>query len=81
MTKVQKPVIIYKDNQGEVFLANNRWVGICKKYIYICHYFLRGMVEDKNIDIQYILSADNPADIITNNTSEAYFVRHVKSII
>ena len=38
-------------------------------------------MEDKNIDIQYILSADNPADIITNNTSEAYFVRHVKSII
>ena len=38
------------------------------------------MVEDKDIDIQYIRSEYNPADIITKNTSEAYFSRHTKTI-
>ena len=38
------------------------------------------MVEEKDIDIQYIRSEDNPADIMTTNTSEAYFTRHMESI-
>ena len=39
------------------------------------------MVEENDIDIQYIWSEDNPADIMTKNTSEADFARHVKRII
>ena len=38
------------------------------------------MVENKDIDIQYIRIEDNPADIMTKNTSEAYFSRHMKRI-
>ena len=80
MTKVHKPSVIYKDNQGVVFLLNNRQVGIRTKHINIRNHFLRDMMEDKDIDIQYILSEDNPVDIITNNTFEADFVRHMNRI-
>ena len=38
------------------------------------------MVVDEDIDIQYIRSKDNPVDIITKKTLEAYFARHMKSI-
>ena len=38
------------------------------------------MVEEKDIDIQYIWSEENPADIMPNNTSEAYFARHMRRI-
>ena len=38
------------------------------------------MVEHKDIDIQCIWSEDNPVDIMTKNTSEAYFMKHVKKI-
>ena len=38
------------------------------------------MVEDKDIDVQYIRSEDNPADIMTKNTSETDFTRHMKRI-
>ena len=78
ITKFQKPSVIYEDNQGENFLVKNRKVGICKKHIDIRHNFLRDMVEDTDIDILYILSENNPVDIMKNNTSEEYFTRHMK---
>ena len=80
MTEVQEPSVIYEDNPDAISLANNSQVGICTRKIDICHHFLNDMVEYKDIDIQYIRSEDNPADIMTKNTSEAYFTRHMKRI-
>ena len=37
-------------------------------------------MEDKDIGIQYIWSEDNPADIMTNKTTEAYFLEHIRII-
>ena len=68
MKKMQNLSIIYEDNQGTIFLAKNMKVGICTKYIDICHHFLWDIVEDKDIDIKYIRSEDNSAYIRTNNT-------------
>ena len=38
------------------------------------------MMEDKDIDIKYIRSEDKPADMMTKNTSEEDFIRHMKRI-
>ena len=65
---MENPSIIYEDNQGKIFLENNRQVGICTKHIDIHHHFLWDKVEDKDIDIEYILSEYNHANIRTNNT-------------
>ena len=78
MTEVQKNFVAYEDNQGAIFLAKNRQVGISTKHIDIRHHFLRDMVEDKDIDIQYIWSENNPAYIMTKNTPEVDFEMHVK---
>ena len=72
--------VIYKDNQGGIFLAKNRQVVIRKNHIYICHHFLRDMMEDKDVDIQYIRSEEKPADIITKKTLEEYFASHMRKI-
>ena len=80
MTEEQKPSFIYEDNQGAIILTKNRQVGICTKHIDICHHFLRYMLEEKGIDIQYIWSEENPADVMTENTSEEDFERHIKMI-
>ena len=64
-TEVQKPSVIYEDNQGKKILAKNRQVGIHTKHIDIRHRFLRDMVEEKDLDIQYIHSEENPAEIMT----------------
>ena len=50
------------------------------KHIDILHHFLRGMIEDKDMDIKYIRIKENPADIMTKNFSESHCVKHKKSI-
>ena len=72
MTEVQKPSVINEDNQSVIVLSKNRQVGILTKHIDIHHHFLRDMVEDKDIDIQYIWSEDNPADIMAKKTSDFF---------
>ena len=81
MTEVQKPSVVYEDNQGEIFLEKNMQVGMCTKHIDICHHFLRYKVEDKDIDIIYIRREENPADIMTENYSKADYVKPMKSIM
>ena len=80
MTEGKNSSVIYEDNQGMIFIAKNRQVGIRKKHIDIRHHFLRDMVEEKDIYIQYIRSKYNPAEIMTKNISEADFSRHMKKI-
>ena len=78
MTEGKNSSVIYEDDQGMIFIAKNRQVDIRKKHIDIRHHFLRDMVEEKDIYIQYIRSKYNPAEIMTKNTSEADFSRHMK---
>ena len=80
ITEVHKPSVIYEYNQGMIFLAKNRQVGMCTKHIDICHHFMRDMVEDIYIDIKYIRSEVIPAYIMENNTSELVFVKTMKRI-
>ena len=80
MTELQKPSFIYEDNPEENFLTKNRQVGMHTKHIDIFHHFMRDMVEFNDIDIKYIRSEENTADIMTKNTSEADFVEKMKSI-
>ena len=80
ITKVQKPCVIYEDFQAFIFLEKKRAVGVRTKHIDVHYHFLQEMVEDKDIDIQYIWSEYNTANIITRNTLEADLIRHIKRI-
>ena len=80
MAEVQKPSVVYEDNRGAIFLAKNRQVVIRTKRIDICHHFLKDMVEDNDIDIHYVWSEYKPTEIMTNNTLEEDFSRHMKRI-
>ena len=41
---------------------------------------MRDMIEDKDIDIKYISSEENPADIMTKNFYESDYIKQMKSI-
>ena len=60
ISEVYTPAIFQKDNQGAVFLSNNRQVVRCTKDIDILHHFLNGMVEENYVDIKNITSEENP---------------------
>ena len=56
ITEVQKPEVVYEDNQGDIFLEKNRQVGMHTKHIDIHHHFMIDMVKGKDMDIKYIRS-------------------------
>ena len=78
--QVQKPEIVYEGNQGDIFLAKNRQVYMRTKHIDICDHFLRDMVIKKDMDINYIISEENPADIMKRNFSESDHAKNAKRI-
>ena len=45
MIEEEKPSVIYEDDQGAIFLAKKRQVGIHTKHIDISHHFLQDIVE------------------------------------
>ena len=50
------------------------------KHIDICHHLLRDMVEDKDTNIKYIRSEENPAYTMKKNCSEDNYVKHMERI-
>ena len=57
--------VIYEDNEGAIFLAKNQQVGMRTKHINVRYHFIRDLIRDKYLDLQYIKSEDNYADIMT----------------
>ena len=69
------PGIIYEDNEGAIFLAKNQQVGMRTKHIDVKYHFIRDLVADKFLDIRYVRSEDNYADIMTKNVSNDIYER------
>ena len=56
ISEFQKPEIVNEENQGDNFLEKNRQGGILTKKIEICHHFIRGIFEEKDMGIKYVRS-------------------------
>jgi hypothetical protein len=69
------PGIIYEDNEGAIFLAKNQQVGMRTKHIDVKYHFIRDLVADNYLDLRYVRSEDNYADLMTKNVSNEVFER------
>ena len=57
--------VLYEDNHGAIFLSNNQQLGQRTKHIDVRYKFTNEMVKNKELEIRYIESKENPADIMT----------------
>ena len=78
--KAIRPVIIYEDNTGAIFLAENQAVGGRTKHIDTRISFLRDLVEEEYLRIMYIKSQHNYADIGSKNQQVKLFKAMEKTI-
>ena len=60
---VDTPVLLCGDNQGALALGSNPVVHKCAKHIETRHHFIRQLVEDKRIQLSYVSTKNNLADI------------------
>ena len=80
MKLIHLPGLIGEDNQGAIFLAENKQVNERTKYIDIKHHFIREFVEPKNGiqqgQIFKVDSKENTADTGTKNVEVGLFRKH-----
>ena len=74
------PMVLYGDNMGANFLANNNNVSQRTKHIDIRYRFLTDLIDQGRLEIRYIKTDENPADILSKNTKEETHLRHAESI-
>ena len=58
--------VIYEDNQGCIWLANNPVVHKRSKHIDIRHHFTREKVESGEVRLEYVATEHQLADLLTN---------------
>jgi len=63
--KSPDPTVIFADNQGAIFIAKNPVNRQRTKHIDIKYHFIRSEIKNKLVDVQYVPSDKNVADVFT----------------
>ena len=61
------PFPVYGDNQGSIFIGSNPVQEIHTKHIDLKYYYVRECIAKGKIEVFFIPSEDNTADILTKN--------------
>jgi hypothetical protein len=69
--------VLYGDNQGSIALAKNPVYHARTKHIDVQHHFIRNLVEGKEIDLEYVHTSQNIADVLTKPLVKA---KHLKCV-
>ena len=84
LIKIFIRILIWHDfNEGAIFLPKNQQVSMRTKHIDVRYHFIRDLVQENMLNIVYVRSEENYADIMTKNVSveifNRLFVRGVQS--
>ena len=63
--KIEGPTILNMDNQSAIAIARNPEFHDRSKHIEIRHHFLRQKVEEEELDLAYVPTGDQVADVLT----------------
>jgi hypothetical protein len=77
---VKKPTTVHVDNVGCIFLAKNKTSGERTKHIDMKYHFIQEQVENGLVEIKFVRSEDNVADIFTKNLGGEKFNFHSQKL-
>ena len=72
---VDKPIIIKEDNQGAIAIAKDPVKHTRAKHIDIRFHFLRDVVKRGDVQLEYCMTENMTADILTKSVSKNKFVK------
>ena len=72
----EKPIKMRIDNVGALFLVKNRNTSERTRHIDSRYHFIRGLLEDGLVEVEFVRSEDNISDIFTKNLNEKLFCKH-----
>jgi hypothetical protein len=72
--------VLYVDNQGSIALAKNPVYHARTKHIDVQHHFIRNLVEERVIDLVYVHTSENVADVLTKPLAKAKHLKFVSEM-
>ena len=74
------PILLKANNQGAIQLSNNNKFHARTKHIDVCYHFIREALENKLLEIKYVPTDENIADIFTKPLSRPLFEKFRKML-
>ena len=74
---VKLPIIVRIDNIGAIFMAENASSGVRTRHIDTRYHFIREHIEDGSIQIEFVRTSVNDADIFTKNVNKETYEKHI----
>ena len=78
---VQLPIVVKTDNIGALFMSQNASTGVRTRHIDTRYHFIREIIDDGLIKIEFVRSKENDSDIFTKNVNQETYERHVKNFL
>ena len=72
--KLPLPINVQVDNLGAIWLANNSSESEKTKHVDLRAHFVRDMIKDQVIEINFVKSAENDSDIMTKNQQGQHYM-------
>ena len=72
--KIPLPIKVQVDTVGAIWLANNSSVSERTKHVDLMAHFVRDMIKDQVIEINFVKSAENHSDIMTKNQQGQHYM-------
>ena len=79
--RVPKPIMIGEDNDACLSIATTTQTSFKTRHIRIEFHFIRDAIRRKDVAVEYVESAANPADVFTKPLKTSAFQRHRSTIL
>jgi hypothetical protein len=77
---MEKPTIIYADNQGTITISKNPEYHACSKHIAIHYHYLHQEVDAGHVTFKYIPTIDQAANGLTKALGKIAFGRFINQL-
>ncbi len=74
------PMTLLGNNQGTLALVINPAFHAQMKHIWVCQHFIRECVNDNDVDLEYVLTADQVANVLTKGLSTTKHKKFTKEM-
>jgi hypothetical protein len=78
---IDLPIQIMVDNIGAIFLSQNQSVSQRTRHIDVRHHFVRQHIENGVVEVNFVRSEENVADIFTKNVGTDVYNKHVSQFL
>jgi len=79
--KVELPIKIYVDNVGAIYMSNSNINLTATRHVNICYHYVRELIVEGILEIVFVRTVFNNADMMTKNLQKKDFDRHSEKLV